>query len=99
MTGAVAARMIGPRELRLAGRDAKGGIPALPLLAFLIVFFVIPLGVVFQQAITDRTIGQALPNTLRALETWNGQTAPDETAYAALASDLRDLDARRQVGI
>lgn len=99
MASAVAAKMIGPGELKLAGRDAKGGIPALPLLAFLIVFFVIPLGVVFQQAITDRTIGQALPNTLRALETWNGETAPDNSAYAALASDLRELDGRRQVGV
>lgn len=99
MASAAAANMIGPGELRLAGRDAKGGIPALPLLAFLIVFFVIPLGVVFQQAITDRTIGQALPNTLRALETWKGETAPDNSAYAALASDLRELDGRRQVGV
>lgn len=76
-----------------------GGIPALPLLAFLIVFFVVPLCVVFNQAITDKTISQTLPQTLRALDSWNGEGLPDKPAFTALAQDLRDLDSRRQVGI
>jgi putative spermidine/putrescine transport system permease protein len=60
----------------------------LPLLAFLTVSFILPIGSMLMRSVEDPTISQILPRTAGALRTWDGRGRPPASAYAALASDL-----------
>jgi putative spermidine/putrescine transport system permease protein len=62
----------------------------LPLLLFILMSFVVPIGTMLKNAIDDpEDISQILPNVMQALRGWNGVDIPDEAAFAALASDLK----------
>jgi putative spermidine/putrescine transport system permease protein len=62
----------------------------LPLLLFIIMSFVVPIGTMLTNAIDDpEDISQVLPTTMQALQSWNDQDIPDETVYAAFAADLK----------
>ncbi|MDR3518054.1 MAG: ABC transporter permease [Azospirillaceae bacterium] len=67
----------------------------LPLLLFLIVTFVVPIGSMLWRSVEDREVGPVLPQTIAALQHWDGTAAPDDAAFAALA---RDLTAARAAG-
>ncbi len=63
-----------------------------PLLLFLVITFIIPIGDMLFRAVDDPLVGQALPRTVAALGDWNDTTVlPDEAAYAALVEDLKTL--------
>jgi putative spermidine/putrescine transport system permease protein len=61
----------------------------LPLFLFIMASFVIPIVVMLTRAVHDPSLAENLPQTIAALESWNGVDLPDEAAYAALAADLR----------
>jgi putative spermidine/putrescine transport system permease protein len=61
---------------------------AVPLLLFLAVVFVVPIGMLLSTAVDNPETRSVLPTTLAALQGWNGQGAPDEVAFAALRQDL-----------
>lgn len=62
---------------------------ALPLVAFLLVVFVAPILYLLVTAVGNPEIREVLPETLVALESWDGKSAPEEPVYAALAADLK----------
>src|SRR5260221_14742879 len=59
----------------------------LPLLLFLAVTFILPIGDMLMRSVEDPTIAQVLPRTADALRSWDGKGRPPYSAYAALASD------------
>ncbi|MEX2650656.1 MAG: ABC transporter permease [Alphaproteobacteria bacterium] len=59
-----------------------------PLFAFILVSFVIPIGVMLFQSIYDPDIKRLMPGTAEALARWDGQGIPDEATFAALVTDL-----------
>jgi putative spermidine/putrescine transport system permease protein len=62
----------------------------LPLLLFIIMSFVVPIGTMLKNAIDDpEDISKVLPTVMQALQGWNGTDIPDETVFAALATDLK----------
>jgi len=61
----------------------------LPLFLFIVVAFIVPIGVMLFNAVHDDTLKTMLPETMKALAGWDGQDLPDEAAYAALAQDLK----------
>jgi putative spermidine/putrescine transport system permease protein len=67
-----------------------------PLFVFLLLIFVLPIGAFLFRAVQESDVPPVLPRTLAALESWNGASAPDEAAFAALAADLREARARDQ---
>ncbi|SNB72628.1 putative spermidine/putrescine transport system permease protein [Arboricoccus pini] len=69
----------------------------LPLLAFLLVFFVAPILYLFQSAAYDPAIKDSLPRTLMTLQDWQGGSLPGESTFDGLATDLRELDRARNV--
>lgn len=69
-----------------------------PLLTYLMISFIIPIGQMMWRSVENPQIINTLPNTLAALEHWDGQALPDEAVYAALAEDLTTAQANRQVG-
>lgn len=59
-----------------------------PLLAFVIICFIIPIGAVLFSSIQNTEIRNALPQTTSALEKWDGKYLPDESLYATLTHEL-----------
>lgn len=70
-----------------------------PLLLFLLVTFVAPIGAFLWRGVTDSEVAPVLPRTVAALASWDGEATPDEPAFAALVADLREARARdREAG-
>ncbi|MFY0663789.1 MAG: ABC transporter permease [Natronospirillum sp.] len=69
-----------------------------PLLTYLMISFIIPIGQMMFRSVENPHIISTLPNTLAALDEWDGEGLPDEPVYAALAEELAAAQERRQVG-
>ena len=67
-----------------------------PLLVFLTLSFVAPIGAFLWRAVSDTAVAPVLPRTIAALAAWDGLAAPDEAAFAALVEDLRAARAHDQ---
>jgi putative spermidine/putrescine transport system permease protein len=62
-----------------------------PLVLFLLLVFVLPLGGMLVLSVANGEVRAALPAVAEAMEHWNGAAdgLPDEAAHAALAQDLK----------
>jgi len=69
-----------------------------PVLAFIVVFFIMPLGDMLNRSVYDPRVSNWLPNTSEALRTWDRQGLPDEEVYATLARELIDRAEDRMIG-
>lgn len=69
-----------------------------PLLLFLIVSFIVPIGQMMWRSVDNPTIIETLPRTLEAMQDWDGQDVPDEPVFAALREDLKIAQENRKVG-
>ena len=69
-----------------------------PLLLFLMLSFVAPIGAFLWRAVSDTEVAPVLPRTIAALAAWDGTVAPDEAAFAALVEDLRAARERDRAG-
>ncbi|MGO1118519.1 ABC transporter permease [Rhodovibrionaceae bacterium A322] len=79
------------RRLRAIGLVA-------PLFIFLSITFLYPIGLMLWRSIDNPVIADNLPNTVVALQEWDGTGLPDEAAYAALAMDLAHAKKEKTVG-
>ena len=70
----------------------------LPLLAFVGVTFIAPLGSMLVRSFHEPQVAETLPRTLAALEAWDGIAVPSEGTFRILATELRLLDERRKLG-
>jgi len=61
----------------------------LPLLLFLLATFVGPIGALLTKSFVDTDAARILPRVTTALRDWDGRELPPETAWAALAEDIR----------
>ena len=61
---------------------------ALPLTAFILVTFVAPLGSMFLRSLYDPLVADIMPETIAALEEWDGTGLPAEQVYALAAREL-----------
>ena len=71
---------------------------ALPLMAFIAVTFIAPLGSLLVRSFYDAEVAEILPETLSVLAEWDGQGTPPELAYATIASELTRASEERTVG-
>ena len=71
---------------------------AFPLLLFLIVSFIVPIGQMMWRSVDNPTIINTLPNTLTELRNWDGEDLPGEPVFAALAAELAVAQENRRVG-
>ena len=72
---------------------------ALPLVAFLVVAFVAPILYLLVTAVDNPETKAVLPQTIDALDRWDGTTTPDETVFAALAADLKQANADKTAAL
>jgi putative spermidine/putrescine transport system permease protein len=70
------------RKLRAAGL-------VLPLFLFILISFVMPIGMMLFNAVHDDTLARLMPHTTTALLGWDGKDLPDEAVYGALVEDLK----------
>ncbi len=79
----------------------RSALPALLLLVFLSCFLVLPLLFIFHTAISDREIADNLPETVAALQDWNGDGTPPPEVYAIFLGEIGKANERatlRQLG-
>lgn len=88
-------------QLRRAERRRKQRAVALtlPLLAFLVVFFLVPLASLLVRAVENPEVADALPRTGQALAGWDRNSPPDAAAYAAVIADLTAIEDTAQAGV
>jgi putative spermidine/putrescine transport system permease protein len=60
-----------------------------PLFLFLMLSFVAPIALLLVRGVDNGEVARILPRTATALGGWQGAAAPDESAFAALAADLK----------
>ena len=70
----------------------------LPLVAFVGVTFIAPLGSMLVRSFHEPQVADALPRTLALLEEWDGAAVPGEDAFRALGSEIRALNEQRKLG-
>jgi len=72
----------------------------LPLFAFVVVFFVIPIGVVMFRSVDNPLLSKELPRTVAALADWDpaGAPTPPDTVYKLMAQEMARAYKKRTVG-
>lgn len=62
---------------------------AVPAIAFLLITFALPIGVFLFKSVENPEVRAVLPETLGALQGWDGQSVPTEPVFVALVNDLQ----------
>lgn len=70
----------------------------LPLLLFLLLTFLVPIGALLYKSVSNPEVVSALPRTVDAIGTWDGKALPAEPVYKALALDLADARKNQTIG-
>jgi putative spermidine/putrescine transport system permease protein len=84
---------------RLGGNDLWAAtLPALPLAALLLVFFLLPLTLILRFSVEDRDVARGLPTLAAAVRAWDGEALPEPPVFAALVQDLRTARAANTLG-
>ncbi len=91
-----------PLEVSLKKAEKKNKIKAFllvaPLLLFLIITYVFPIGEMFSRSIDDKMITNMLPKTFKEMEKWDGQELPPEEVFAAFYYDFKVLVEKQEHG-
>jgi putative spermidine/putrescine transport system permease protein len=89
------------RKLRQAERRERMRALMLvaPLFLFIVISFLLPIGVMLRNAIYDPDIKDNLPLTAAALATWDGREVPGEETFAALAADMKTASKAKTIGL
>ncbi|CAD5378712.1 Spermidine Putrescine ABC transporter permease component potB (TC_3.A.1.11.1) [Pseudomonas sp. OF001] len=81
-----------PLKQRLARAERlnrlKSQVLILPLLAFLLLTFLVPIGALLWRSVDNPEVVGALPRTVAAIESWDGHGLPPEPVYRALGEEL-----------
>ena len=84
-----------PLEESLKQAEKKNKIKAFllvaPLLLFLIITYMIPIGDMFSRSIDDKMVTNMLPKTYKAMENWDGKELPPEEVFEAFYLDYKLL--------
>ena len=70
----------------------------IPLVAFVLVSFVIPLGSMIVQSFHEPKVAESLPKTIGLLNEWGGSYLPSQETYQVLAKELLELQETRSIG-
>ena len=91
-----------PLEESLRKAERKNKIKAFllvcPLLLFLIITYVFPIGEMFTRSIDDKMITNMLPNTFKSMESWDGQDMPEEDVFENFYIDFKKLVENKEHG-
>ena len=92
-----------PLRTALARAERRNRIRAfalvVPLFAFIVLSFLVPIFVMLYNAVYDPDVAENLPQTIVALESWDGNDLPSEEVFAAFVTDMKAAQANRQVAL
>ena len=71
---------------------------ALPLVAFIVITFLIPLANMIKESVYDADVADALPRTLRLLNDWVGPDLPSDEVFRTIAEEIVVLQENRTIG-
>jgi len=69
----------------------KAFLLVVPLLLFLIITYISPIGELLTRSVDDRMVTNMLPKTFKAMKNWDGQELPSEEVFASFLSDYKIL--------
>jgi len=69
----------------------KAFLLVVPLLLFLIITYIAPIGELLTRSVDDKMITNMLPKTFKAMENWDGKELPSEEVFASFLSDYKVL--------
>jgi putative spermidine/putrescine transport system permease protein len=80
------------RRLRRSGRlrRLEAALLVAPLLLYLLVVFLAPIGGMLWRSVENPELRQVMPRTAQAIGVWNGEGLPDEQVFATFAAELRE---------
>lgn len=85
---------------RVERRRALGGfLLALPLVAFLVVFFLLPILGMLARAVDNHELASVMPKSAEALRNWQGIGPPPEEIVSLFVAELKEAYRRREVAI
>ena len=91
-----------PLSVSLKKAERKNKIKAfllvVPLLLFLIITYILPIGDMFMRSIDDKMVTNMLPKTFIAMEKWDGKEMPPEEVFAGFYSDFKILVQNKEHG-
>ena len=91
-----------PLEVSLKKAEKKNKIKAFllvaPLLLFLLITYIFPIGEMFTRSIDDRMVTNMLPKTFASMEKWDGKELPPEEVYRSFYEDYKILAEKKEHG-
>jgi len=91
-----------PLEESLRKAEKKNKIKAFllvaPLLLYLIITYVLPIGDMFLRSVDDKMVTKMLPKTFIAMEKWDGSELPPEEVFEAFYLDYKILVKEKTFG-
>ncbi len=92
-----------PLKVALARAERRERLKALglvlPLFAFIVLSFLIPIFVMLYNAVYDPDVADNLPKTVVALQQWDGKDLPAEEVFAAFAADMKQAQENKMVAL
>ena len=92
-----------PLEESLKKAEKKNKIKAFllvaPLLLYLLITYIFPIGDMFLRSIDDKLVTQMLPKTFKAMEQWDGNELPEEEVFEAFYLDYKILVKEKTFGM
>ncbi len=70
----------------------------LPLLIFLLLTFLVPIGALLYKSVNNPEVVGSMPRTVEAISSWDGKALPAEPVYKALAEDLAEARKNQTIG-
>jgi putative spermidine/putrescine transport system permease protein len=70
-----------------------------PLLLFIVISFLVPIGQMLVNAFYDPDIRDNMPRTVAAIASWDGKDLPGEEAFAALAADFSEAQKSKKAAL
>ena len=69
-----------------------------PLLLFLVFAFIAPISTMLYRSFYHPTVAALIPQTLEAMESWEGKSVPDDDVFTTFAGELKQLAKKRLSG-
>ena len=92
-----------PLKTALARAERRERLKALalvlPLFAFIIFSFVLPILLMLYNAVYDPDVAENMPQTVVALKGWDGKDLPSEEVFAAFVADMKLAQTNKQAAL
>lgn len=79
-------------------RQWKALFLTVPLLLFLLINFLLPIGDMMFRSVDNKVVAKYLPQTTKALESWTADAIPDEAVFKALGEDFHIAAKDKTIG-